>query len=88
MFGNIGVPERISFSVIGSTVNEVARLESLTKKLKRATLASESFIAETDAEWEDLGRHRVKGVKAPLHVFGLSAEGAEPKRKSPGRSIR
>ena len=74
-FGNIGVPERISFSVIGSTVNEVARLESLTKKLKRTVLASESFVAETDARWDDLGRHRVKGVKAPMHVYGLAAEG-------------
>ena len=27
LFGNIGPPERVSFSVIGSTVNEVARLE-------------------------------------------------------------
>ena len=72
LFGNIGVPERISFSVIGSTVNEVARLEALTKKLKRTVVASESFVAETDAAWDDLGRHRVKGVKAPMRVFGLA----------------
>ena len=44
MFGNIGVPERLSFSAIGPTVIEVARIEKLTKSLgsrassRRATL--------------------------------------------------
>lgn len=80
LFGNIGVPERISFSVIGSTVNEVARLEALTKKLKRTVVASESFVAQSDAAWDDLGRHRVKGVKAPLHVFGLASDDAAARR--------
>ena len=33
MYGNIGVPERLEFSVIGPAANETARLESLTKEI-------------------------------------------------------
>ncbi len=69
LLGNIGVPERISFSVIGSTVNEVARLEALTKKLKRPVVASGSFVAHAPGGWDDLGEHRLRGVKAPLRIF-------------------
>lgn len=74
LFGNIGVPERLTFSVIGPTVNEVARLEALTKTLKRTVVASESFAKHADAAWEDLGRRRVQGVGAGLEVFGLKAD--------------
>ena len=69
LLGNIGVPERISHSVIGATVNEVARLEALTKKLKRPVVASGSFAAQAPGAWDDLGQHRLRGVKAPLQVF-------------------
>jgi adenylate cyclase len=75
LLGNIGVPERISHSVIGATVNEVARLETLTKKLKRPVVASESFAAQAPGAWDDLGEHRLRGVKAPLRVFAPEAEG-------------
>lgn len=75
LLGNIGVPERISFSVIGSTVNEVARLEALTKKLKRPVVASESFAAQAPGAWDDLGQHRLRGVKAPLRVFAPAGDG-------------
>lgn len=75
LLGNIGVPERISFSVIGSTVNEVARLEALTKKLKRPVAASESFAAQAPGAWDDLGEHRLRGVKAPLRVFAPAGDG-------------
>ncbi len=74
LFGNIGVPERLTFSVIGPTVNEVARLEALTKTLKRTLVASESFARHAKADWEDLGRRRVRGVGAGLAVFGLKSE--------------
>ncbi|MGE3934425.1 MAG: adenylate/guanylate cyclase domain-containing protein, partial [Rhodospirillaceae bacterium] len=38
MYGNIGVPERLEFSVVGPAVNEVVRLEGLTKILRRPIL--------------------------------------------------
>ncbi len=68
-FGNIGVPERVSFSVIGPTVNEVARLEALTKELDRPVLASAEFARHTDLNWERLGAFELRGVGAPIEVF-------------------
>jgi adenylate cyclase len=69
MFGNIGTAERLSFSVIGPTVNQVARLEALTKKLGRPLLASRAFAELLPIAWTDLGRHTVEGVKQPLDVL-------------------
>ncbi len=68
-FGNIGVPERVSFSVIGPTVNEVARLEALTKSLDRPVLASATFAAHVPAVWESLGEFALRGVGAPIQVL-------------------
>ena len=70
-FGNIGVDERLAFSVIGPTVNEVARLEALTKKVGRPVVASELFknALANGVGWESLGDHKVAGVKRALKVF-------------------
>ncbi len=69
MFGNIGVPERVDFSVIGPTVNEVARLENLTKELERRVLVSKPFADLLILDWEDLGSHKVQGVKEAMTVY-------------------
>jgi adenylate cyclase len=74
LFGNIGLPERVSFSVIGSTVNEVARLEALTKELGRQVLATGAFAGHTSIMWDNLGRHQLRGVGAPLEILS-PAEG-------------
>ena len=68
-FGNIGVPERIEFSVIGPAANEVARLEELTKSLQRSVLVSQDFAKNFDETWEALGRHPLKGVGDLLEVY-------------------
>ncbi len=69
VFGNIGLPERLSFSVIGATVNEVARLEALTKELERPILASETFAQHTTIDWEKLGKHKLRGIGEPIEVM-------------------
>lgn len=74
LFGNIGVPERVTFSVIGPTVNEVARLEALTKELERPVLASANFVQHTDSPWTSLGEHALRGVGKPIEVFVPAAD--------------
>ena len=69
MYGNIGVPERLEFSVIGPAANEVARIEDLTKTLGRRVLVSEAFADAVDAHCEPLGAHPLRGVGAPVEVF-------------------
>lgn len=71
LFGNIGVAERLEFSVIGPTANEVARLEDLTKSLDRTILASDAFMALVHADWEVLGSHKLRGVSDPQPVYAL-----------------
>ena len=69
MFGNVGLAERLSFSVFGSAVNEASRLESLTKKFATPIVASEEFTAYCGGEWETLGTESLIGVGNPMAVF-------------------
>ena len=72
MFGNIGVPERLEFSVIGACANETARLEDLTKTLDRPVLASDAFSNLVDnADWDPMGSHRLRGVSEPQPIYAL-----------------
>jgi adenylate cyclase len=69
LYGNIGVPTRIEFSVIGTAANEASRLESLTKEVGEAVLVSRAFKEAVDLPWRKLGGYRVKGVGDPMEVF-------------------
>ncbi|MEA2781533.1 MAG: adenylate cyclase [Rhodospirillaceae bacterium] len=69
MFGNVGLAERLSFSVFGATVNEAARLETLTKKFATPIVASEEFMTYCGGEWEALGSEFLRGINTPMTVF-------------------
>ena len=69
MYGNIGVPERVEFSVTGPAANEVARLEDLTKVLDRDVLVSEAFASLLPLAWEDMGQHHIRGLADPMSVY-------------------
>ena len=70
-FGNIGTPRRLSFSVIGATVNEVARIEKMTKTLGFPVLAT-AAVAEGDPDvWTSIGAHLLAGLQEPMPLFAL-----------------
>jgi adenylate cyclase len=69
VYGNIGVSERLEFSVIGTVANEVARLEGLTKVLGRRVLATKIFADNVPVAWDNLGEQSIEGALAPLTVF-------------------
>ncbi|MGB0684109.1 MAG: adenylate/guanylate cyclase domain-containing protein [Magnetovibrionaceae bacterium] len=71
LYGNIGVPDRLEFSVIGKAANEVARIESMTKELGESVLASEEFAFLVQADWRNLGKHRLRGVERDIGICGL-----------------
>jgi adenylate cyclase len=73
-YGNIGVPERLQFDVIGPAVNEVVRLEGLTKELGRQVLATGAFTRCLPVGWEPLGHHGLRGLGEPREVFAVSAD--------------
>ena len=70
-FGNIGAPGRLDFTVIGSAVNEVCRLEALTKVVGREILLTEAIARHLPKEVEYLGQYQLRGVSARVSVYSL-----------------
>lgn len=71
LYGNIGVPERLEFTVIGAAANEAARLEGLCRALDLPVLISAQFARFFPGELASVGRHALRGVAAPQEIFTL-----------------
>jgi adenylate cyclase len=69
MYGNIGVPDRVEFTVIGPAANAAARLESLTKELGQPVLVSREFADGINHGWESMGEHAIRGSGQMMEVF-------------------
>lgn len=76
VYGNIGSPDRLDFTVVGPTVNYASRLETTAKLLNRRAVCSED-VASTlpTAMVQDLGRHELKGIAEAQSVFELTTGG-------------
>ena len=70
-YGNIGVRERLEFTVIGASANEAARVESMCKTLTKNVVLSSSFAAAYDGQLASLGRHELKDVEGSQELFTL-----------------
>jgi adenylate cyclase len=71
LYGNIGTPTRLEFSVIGAAANTAARIEALCKKTGRDAVLSESVMSEIGERWPSLGRFELAGVARPVEVYAL-----------------
>jgi adenylate cyclase len=71
VYGNIGSPTRLDFTVIGPAVNMASRLETLTKQLGRTVLLSRAFadFVESDFDLERVGEYPVRGFNGPIELF-------------------
>ncbi|HZA66752.1 MAG TPA: adenylate/guanylate cyclase domain-containing protein [Geminicoccaceae bacterium] len=69
VYGNIGSPDRLDFTVLGPAVNLVSRLEGLAKELGRPLLCSAAFADALGIPLAALGRFPLKGVAEPEAVF-------------------
>lgn len=76
MFGNIGVPERLQFTAVGPAVNEVERIQTLSKTLGLPVLVSDAFARALRRKWIGMGTHRLRGVAKPVTVFAPPASKA------------
>jgi adenylate cyclase len=74
MYGNIGLPSRLEFSVIGPVANEVSRLEDLTKETGTPILVSGKFAEVLDLSWRDFGVREARGVRDGLHALAPPVE--------------
>jgi adenylate cyclase len=73
MYGNIGTPERLEFSVIGAAANEAARIEAMCKTLETSPVVSEAFARHVPERLRPLGRHALRGVAEPQELYTLRA---------------
>lgn len=70
-YGNIGVPQRLEFTVIGTAANEAARVESMTKELHKMVLTSSAFAEHCPEKLVSVGRHALKGLEGERELFTL-----------------
>ena len=74
LYGNVGSPRRLDFTVLGPAVNEAARIEALCGSLEQAVIVSSAFAEAAGAARSrlvSLGRYAMKGVARPQELFTL-----------------
>ena len=74
VYGNIGTPGRLDFTVIGEAVNRVARVESLCGPLGEVLLATDEFVQSVDCGRTSVGNHVLKGIDEAVEVFRLEVK--------------
>ena len=84
MFGNVGLNDRLTFSAFGTAVNEVQRLQMMTKKYPHSLIASQDFSTYCGGGWVTIGKEKLRGVERKLTILypdlsdvaGLDDDGA------------
>jgi adenylate cyclase len=74
LYGNVGSPRRLDFTVLGPAVNEAARIEALCGSLDQSVIVSSAFADAAGAARSrlvSLGRYAMKGVAMPQELFTL-----------------
>jgi adenylate cyclase len=78
IYGNLGVPERLQFSLIGSAVVEVVRVQDMTKRLNCNLLATGTFASAVARKWKSMGEHELRGFDQTRHLFTPEPVAGEP----------
>jgi len=70
---NIGSPQRLSYALVGETVNIASRIQNLNKDFETDILFSDTVYTGTD---QKIGARpllpvSVKGIRNPLQLFGI-----------------
>lgn len=70
-YGNIGSPDRLDFTVLGSSVNVASRVQDLCKVVGESVLATGQVAAVFPDQFASEGSHEIRGVSKPLEIFAL-----------------
>jgi adenylate cyclase len=74
---NIGSPDRLSYLLVGDTVNTASRLQGLTRELgceiiiSKATAQQMETAEKRDAGLVSLSSQKIKGRRSPVMCFGI-----------------
>ncbi len=74
LYGNLGSPRRLDFTVLGPAVNEAARIVALCGSLEQTVIVSWAFAeaaGEARSLLVNLGRYAMKGIARPQELFTL-----------------
>jgi adenylate cyclase len=89
IYGNVGVPERLQFTLVGPAVNVVVRVQDLTKQLGAPLLATAPFTATVAGPWRPLGEHILRGFETPMPISTMAAPARmPPDPASPAPALR
>ena len=75
MYGNVGAPKRLDFTVIGTAANIAARLSAHCKTLEQSLVMSADVARHIPENLHSLGTQRLRNVAEDLEVFAVG--GAE-----------
>jgi len=74
LYGNIGSSNRLDFTVIGSAVNETARILGMCGQLEQDLIISSKVaksITTHQSDLASLGRYMLRGISEPQELFTL-----------------
>ncbi len=71
IYGNVGAPNRLDFTVMGPAVNQTARLESMTKQLGKRRLMLRPFANALDHGTRSLGFFTLKGIAQDQEILAV-----------------
>jgi adenylate cyclase len=69
VYGNVGVKERVDFTVVGRAANEASRIEKLTKQLGKRVLVSAPVAKYISCPTENIGEYELQGTGTKLTLF-------------------
>jgi len=72
-FGNVGAPERLDFTVIGSAANLAARLSDQCKVLDQSLLFSGAVQQALPTEMISLGQHSLHNIPEATEIYTTAA---------------
>jgi adenylate cyclase len=73
-YGNIGVADRLDFTVIGPDVNLTSRIERLCRELDRQLIMSQAFAERLDRPVWEIGHFELRGFAKMQGLFELPPE--------------
>jgi len=74
-YGNIGVGERLDFTVIGPDVNLTSRIEHFCRELDCTVIMSEAFVERLGRPMWELGHFAIRGFSQMQRLFTLPEAG-------------
>jgi adenylate cyclase len=69
IYGNVGVSERVDFTVVGQAANEAARIEQLTKQLGKRVLVSHTVASFISCPTAEMGAYELQGTGVSVKLF-------------------